>query len=110
MDESVAPVEFNYRGKEELIQAGMEWLTKPDAWPSEQPGYSFFLRATADGDDRADGENNTVFHTYSTFARGCEGTGDSYGFLDLTALGRQEAWEEPKGRVPNRHGADPSFT
>jgi predicted dithiol-disulfide oxidoreductase (DUF899 family) len=59
---------------------------------------------------RPAGEINTVFHTYSTFARGCEGTGDSYGFLDLTALGRQEDREEPKGRVASPHGADPSFT
>ena len=25
------------------------------------------------------------------------------GLLDLTALGRQEAWEEPKGRAPVLH-------
>jgi hypothetical protein len=24
----------------------------------------------------------------------------AYAFLDLTAFGRQEAWEEPKGRAP----------
>jgi len=30
--------------------------------------------------------------------------------LDMTALGRQEAWEEPKGRAEQPHGADPSFT
>ena len=29
---------------------------------------------------------------------GLESTGGSYYFLDLTALGRQEEWEEPKGR------------
>ena len=28
----------------------------------------------------------------------------------LTALGRQEDWEEPKGRAPRLHGADPTFT
>ena len=48
---------------------------------------SCFLRV----DDR-------VFHTYSSYARGAEATGGSYYFLDLTALGRQEDWEEPKGR------------
>jgi putative transposase len=26
------------------------------------------------------------------------------------ALGRQENWEEPKGRAPRLHGADPTFT
>jgi len=28
-----------------------------------------------------------------------------HAFLDLAALGRQEAWEEPKGRVPGLDGA-----
>ena len=32
-------------------------------------------------------------------------TGGSYYFLDLTALGRQEDWEEPKGRSESAHGA-----
>ena len=40
-----------------------------------------------------------MFHTYSQYARGLESTGGSYYFLDLTALGRQEEWEEPKGRA-----------
>jgi predicted dithiol-disulfide oxidoreductase (DUF899 family) len=65
----------------------------------EQPGVSFFLR---DGD--------AIFHTYSTYARGTEQLGGAYSVLDLTALGRQEEWEEPKGRVTDTHGADPSFT
>jgi predicted dithiol-disulfide oxidoreductase (DUF899 family) len=51
-----------------------------------------------------------VFHTYSTYARGDEGLADSYFLLDLTALGRQENWEEPKGRSAALRGADPSFT
>ena len=33
-----------------------------------------------------------------------ESTGGSYYFLDLTALGRQEEWEEPKGRTESRPG------
>ena len=65
----------------------------------EVPGLSFFLR---DGDQ--------VFHTYSTWARGTDTTGSAYSLLDLTALGRQEDWEEPKGRAPRQHGADPTFT
>jgi predicted dithiol-disulfide oxidoreductase (DUF899 family) len=32
--------------------------------------------------------------------RGNEYTPSLYTLLDLTALGRQEAWEEPKGRAP----------
>ena len=64
----------------------------------EMPGTSCFLR---EGDD--------VFHTYSSFARGAEWTGGSYAWLDLTALGRQEVWEEPKGRATDARGAVPDF-
>ena len=66
--------------------------------PFEIPGFSFFLR---DGD--------AVFYTNSTFARGTESCTDSYGFLDQTALGRQEDWEEPKGRADDPHDASPDF-
>ena len=31
-------------------------------------------------------------------------------FLDLTALGRQEDWEEPKGRAAVVRGAVPDFS
>ena len=51
-----------------------------------------------------------VFHTYSTFARGTEQLGGAYGFLDMTVLGRQEEWEEPKGRVDTSRGPVPDFT
>jgi predicted dithiol-disulfide oxidoreductase (DUF899 family) len=95
IDPAVAPVEFNYRGPDELRATGFEWILEGS---SEQPGFSAFLR---DGDD--------VFHTYSTFARGTEWTGGSYAFLDLTALGRQEDWEEPKGRADVVRGAVPDF-
>jgi predicted dithiol-disulfide oxidoreductase (DUF899 family) len=97
LDEAVAPVEYNYRTKAEHEQAGTSFYV--DSQESiEAPGSSFFLR---DGD--------TVFHTYSTYARGAEMTGGSYYFLDLTALGRQEDWEEPKGRAASVHIANPDF-
>jgi predicted dithiol-disulfide oxidoreductase (DUF899 family) len=99
LDESVAPIEFNYRGPDELAQAGMEWILETSNQPMEQPGMSFFLR---------DGE--AIFHTYSTFGRGAEQLVGAYSLLDLTALGRQEEWEEPKGRVADPHAADPSFS
>src|ERR1700736_621033 len=95
LDESVAPVEYNFRDKEELEQAGIGWLADGS---SEQPGYSVFLR---DGDQ--------IFHTYSMYARGTESLGGSYYFLDLTALGRQEDWEEPKDRAASGRGAVPIF-
>jgi predicted dithiol-disulfide oxidoreductase (DUF899 family) len=87
LDESIAPIEYNYRTKAEHQQAGTAYYVEGEQ-PIELPGLSCFLR---DGD--------IVFHTYSTYGRGGETVGGSYYFLDLTALGRQEAWEEPKGRM-----------
>ena len=95
LDESVAPVEYNYRTNAEYEAAGAPTGEEP----FEGPGLSCFLR---DGD--------RVFHTYSTYARGLEQLGGSYYFLDLTALGRQEDWEEPKGRAASVHGAVPKFS
>ena len=97
MDESVTPLEYNYRTRAEYEQAGKGSALDGDQ-PYEMPGTSYFLR---------DGER--VFHTYSTFARGAEQTGGSYYFLDLTALGRQEGWEEPEGRASAAHAASPDF-
>jgi predicted dithiol-disulfide oxidoreductase (DUF899 family) len=98
MDESVAPMEYNYRTKEEHEQAGTGYYFDGEQ-PIEEPGTSFFLR---------DGE--AVFHTYSMFGRGAEMVGGSYYFLDLTALGRQEEWEEPKDRTAHLRSASPSFS
>jgi predicted dithiol-disulfide oxidoreductase (DUF899 family) len=95
IDASVAPVMWNYRTIEELAEVGMGWLGEGS---SEQPGYSVFLR---DGD--------ATFHTYSVYARGTEMLGGSYYFLDLTALGRQEEWEEPKGRAAKARASVPDF-
>ena len=55
-------------------------------------------------------KGDEVFHTYSAFARGTEYVGNAYTFLDMTALGRQEDWEEPKGRSAATRGGDPTFT
>jgi predicted dithiol-disulfide oxidoreductase (DUF899 family) len=97
LDESVAPVEYNYRTAAEHERAGTSYYLDAEQ-PIEEPGQSCFLR---DGD--------RVFHTYSSYARGAEMTGGSYYYLDLTALGRQEDWEEPKGRAASAHAAQPNF-
>jgi len=97
LDESVAPVEYNYRTKAEHEQAGTAFYV--DGGQSiEGPGRSSFLRV-----------GDRVFHTYSVYARGLETIGGSYYLLDETALGRQEDWEEPKGRVDAVRGAVPDF-
>jgi predicted dithiol-disulfide oxidoreductase (DUF899 family) len=93
-DESYAPLEYNYRTKAEHEAAGTGYYFEGE----ESPGMSVFLRV----DDR-------VFHTYSSFGRGAEWTGGSYAFLDLTALGRQEEWEEPKGRSGSVRATSPDF-
>lgn len=94
LDESVAPAEYNYRPLAEWIERDPSWA----GWSGEQPGMSCFLRV---GDD--------VFHTYSSFGRGAEWNGGSYALLDLTALGRQEDWEEPAGRSEAVRGNSPDF-
>lgn len=95
IDASVAPVLWNFRTLEELEAVGMGWLGQGS---SEQPGYSMFLR-----------DGHRVFRTYSMYARGTEMLGGSYYFLDLTALGRQEEWEEPKDRVERARPSVPNF-
>ena len=82
MDEAVAPVEYNYRSKAELIQNGEPYFTQ-----GESHGLSIFMR-----------EHDGVFHTYSTYARGAEPIVGTYNYLDLTPYGRQEDWEQPAGR------------
>jgi predicted dithiol-disulfide oxidoreductase (DUF899 family) len=60
-------------------------LSKPEG---EDHGLSVFLR---DGD--------AIYRTYFTSARGLEGVGGVWSFLDLTPFGRQEKWEDsPPGR------------
>lgn len=88
---------YNYRTLDEYAAMGQESMRSSDQ-PYDMPGQSCFLQV--------DGQ---VFHTYSVYARGLEGTGGSYYFLDNTALGRQEDWEEPKGRSEAVRGNTPDF-
>jgi predicted dithiol-disulfide oxidoreductase (DUF899 family) len=98
LDESVAPIMYNYRTKAEHEQVGTSYYVEGEQ-PIERHGHSCFLR-----------DGNDVFHTYSMYGRGAETVGGSYYFLDLTALGRQENWEEPKGRATEARSAIPDFS
>lgn len=89
---------YNYRTLDEYAAMGQESM-KTAEQPYDMPGRSCFLQV-----------DGRVFHTYSQFARGLESTGGSYYFLDLTALGRQEEWEEPKGRSLSARAATPDFS
>ncbi|WP_255621060.1 DUF899 domain-containing protein [Pseudonocardia sp. DSM 110487] len=98
IDESVTPAEYNFRTRAEHEQANTaSYLQGPQ--PFELNGLSCFLRVDDD-----------VFHTYSLYARGTETVGGAYYFLDLTALGRQEDWEEPAGRARYARSANPNFS
>jgi predicted dithiol-disulfide oxidoreductase (DUF899 family) len=73
-DEDVAPIVWNFKTKQELIDLGQAWATRS----GEQGGVSVFYR-----------DGNSVLHTYSGFTVAdllC--ATDQY--LDLTPLGRQD--------------------
>ncbi len=80
LDKRREQVTYNYRPRADLLHG--EGSTEMD-------GASCFLR-----------DGGEIFHTYSAYARGLDHVDVPYAFLDLTALGRQEAWEEPRGRAP----------
>jgi predicted dithiol-disulfide oxidoreductase (DUF899 family) len=87
-DAEIAPVEYNYRSKEELERLGQWYHVK-----GEQPGASVFLR---DGD--------RVYHSYSTYGRGLDSLIATHGWLDLTPFGRGEGWDGmPNLDAPLRH-------
>ena len=68
------------------------WYTLTDGFDAdfgvdEWHGTNAFIR---DGDE--------VFRTYFVTSRGDEGMGTTWSYLDITALGRQEIWEDsPEG-------------
>jgi predicted dithiol-disulfide oxidoreductase (DUF899 family) len=72
-DESVAPVQYNYKDKETLERQGWGMFVNGDGH-----GASVFLR-----------DGNDVYHTYSTYGRGADPLVGVYRYLDLTPLGRQ---------------------
>ena len=74
LDEAVTPVQYNFLDKTTVEAEGRTWDLK-----GEQPGLSVFLR-----------DGGTVFHSYSTYARGPDLLLGTYNYLDLTPLGRQE--------------------
>ena len=89
--------EYNFRTLDEYAARGQESMRSSEQ-PYDMPGQSCFLMA-----------DGRIFHTYSVYARGLEGTGGSYYFLDNTALGRQEEWEEPAGRADAARPGTPDF-
>ena len=70
----------------------MPWYTLTDTFDAdfdvaEWHGTNAFIR-----------DNDRVFRTYFVNGRGDEQMGNTWNYLDLTALGRQEEWEDsPQG-------------
>jgi predicted dithiol-disulfide oxidoreductase (DUF899 family) len=86
LDENVAPVEYNYLPRDELVRRH-----GPNMPQGEAHGLSVFFRV---GDD--------VFHTYSSYARGVENLTNSYTLLECTPYGRQEDWEDSPPGWPQK--------
>ena len=80
-DDAVAPTEHNYRSV----------AIPKDEQPGEGQGLSVFFRL-----------DDTVFHTYSTYARGVEGLTNGHSLLDVTPYGRQEDFEDSPPGWPQR--------
>lgn len=74
-DESVAPVEYNFRTAQELIDMGEPFFARP----GEQGGVSVFFRA-----------GDTVLHTWSGYGLVTDLLSGNDIRLDLTPLGRQD--------------------
>jgi predicted dithiol-disulfide oxidoreductase (DUF899 family) len=73
---------------------GIPWYTLTDDFDAdfgvdEWHGTNAFIR---DGD--------TVFRTYFVDKRGDEAMGSTWSYLDITALGRQEEWEDSPDGFP----------
>ncbi|MEU6431247.1 DUF899 domain-containing protein [Microbispora sp. NPDC046973] len=77
-DEAVAPVQYNYKDKATLEREGLGYAVHGDA-----QGISVFVR-----------DEDSVFHTYSTYGRGAEVMLSTYHYLDLTPLGRRRYVDE----------------
>lgn len=76
----------------ERMEWGMPWYTIIDSFDKdfgvdEWHGHNVFIR-----------DDDKVFRTYFINSRGDEAMGTTWSYLDLTALGRQELWEDsPEG-------------
>jgi predicted dithiol-disulfide oxidoreductase (DUF899 family) len=89
---SRAPQESIKRMKADMGWDQIPWYTVTDDFDSdfgvdEWHGTNAFIR-----------EDDQVFRTYFINSRGDEAMGTTWAFLDMSALGRQEEWEDsPEG-------------
>ena len=103
--------DFNYDyhvsfTKEEMAKGKVYYNFDMQEFPSEEaPGISVFYKD----------KNGDVFHTYSSYARGTEGSVGTYSYLDLVPKGRDEdalaftmAWVRHHDRYTDGRLADAS--
>ncbi len=89
---SRAPIAEIERLKQRHGWEQIPWYEITDDWDGdfgvdEWHGHNAFIR-----------HDGRIFRTYRTEARGDERLGTTWSYLDLTALGRQEEWEDsPEG-------------
>jgi predicted dithiol-disulfide oxidoreductase (DUF899 family) len=74
LDPERTDYEYNYTNAGALLDAGKIWFPK-----GEMPGLSVFFI-----------ETGNIYHSYSSYQRGTDLFLNTYNFLDLTPLGRQE--------------------
>ncbi|WP_438481892.1 DUF899 domain-containing protein [Oleiharenicola lentus] len=86
-DETITPFIYNYRAKAAWMKTPARAFIDQEQ-PFDLHGQSCFLRV-----------GKKVYHTYSTYGRGTETVGGANYYVDQTALGRQEPWEKPAGRI-----------
>ena len=86
LDANVAPVEYNYRPKAEMLAR-----KTPNGTEGEEHGLSVFFAV-----------EGKVFHTYSVYARGTGCLTDAYALLDQTPYGRQQDFEDSPPGWPQK--------
>ena len=74
-DESITPIEYNYKDKATLEREGLAYVAANGA---DGQGISVFVR-----------DDGGIYHTYSAYGVGADIMLSTYRFLDLTPLGRQ---------------------
>lgn len=74
-DESITPIEYNYKDKATLLAEGLDYVATTGA---DGQGISVFVQ-----------DDGRLFHTYSAYGVGADVMLSTYRFLDLTPLGRQ---------------------
>jgi predicted dithiol-disulfide oxidoreductase (DUF899 family) len=92
-DESIAPVEYLFKSKAELLAAGQDQMTA-----GEQAGLSSFIQ-----------NDGTVYHAYSTYGEGTALLHGTDNYLEFTPQGRpvfaeKDGWLRHHDNYPTSGG------